>query len=85
MSAHISYRDAIRNMCLPVSNYPTDVPDELVKCLQFDGDNKTGSKFEDYLANNTILINDALFERYTNIFMANNYIRSSNTKRELND
>jgi len=85
MSANKSYRDVIRNMCFPVSNYPKDVPDELLKCLQFDGDNETGSKFEDYLGHNKILVDDTLFEQYTNIFMSNNYIRSSNTKRKLND
>ena len=83
MSNTNDYRDVIRNMCLPVSNYPTDVPNELVKCLQFAGDNKKGSKFEDYLSHNKILINDTLFEQYTNIFVSNNYIKSHNRKNML--
>ena len=77
---YMDYLDMLDNLCYPVSAVQSmAVDDELFKCLHFKNDNAKGIKFTDYLSKNKILIDDVLFEKYTNIFISQNYICSDST------
>ena len=64
----------INILCRPACMVQSmNVDDELSKCLRFVNDNSNGVEFEDYLSRNKIVINNELFNKYTDIFVLQNY------------
>jgi hypothetical protein len=51
---------------------------ELSECLRFINDNRKGVKFEEYLSKHKIIVDNELFNKYTDIFVVQNFVSCIN-------